>query len=356
VDFRDYVHALRRFWLVIGACVLVGLLAATTYNRATFLDQAKASVAVLSPLVSSKASGSTEAQVSFDAIIKSQTLASRVAARMNESTKTVAGNLSVTIDTGTGATTSVATSPLYIVHGRDQSLDRAERLVSIAVDEASQMYFKINATDGSDLKAAILVQRNAIALEVSTAQDALTNFETTNNAIDLPNRIAEQRARTDQLGQQVYSAEADQTGDQHSSSYSSSYSRDYNRYIALLNEFGRSQAELNRLSSLLPAYQKLAFDLTVAQTRLQDFDVQDQSLVVNSLLPAQVQVKILDPANEESQLLYLLLIYGLAVISGIVLGLAAAYVLALVYKRPATPDEVAKAVGAPVLVRIPRIA
>lgn len=356
MDFRDYVHALRRFWLVLVACVLVGVLSAITYTRVTYQDEAKASVAVLSPLISSKASGSTEAQVTFDAIIKSQTLASRVAARMNESTKTVANDLSVTIDSGTGASSSVATSPLYVVHGKDKGLDRAKQLVAIAIDEASQMYFKINATDGSDLKAAIQVQQDAIQAQVTTAQDALSKYEATNNAVDLPSRLAEQRGRVDVLLQQVYSAQADATGDLHSSSYSSSYTRDYNRYVTLLNELSRQQAELDRLSALLPAYQKLQFDVTVAQGRLQDFDVQNQNLIVNSLLPAQVQVKVLDPATEESQLLFLLLIYGLAVVSGIVLGMAAAYVLALVYKRPASPEEVAKAIGAPVLVRIPRIA
>ena len=327
------------------------------YNRVTFLDEAKASVAVLSPLVSSKASGTTEAQVSFDAIIKSNALAGLVAARMNESEKTVSNNLSVTIDSGTSATAAATTSPLYIVHGQDNGLQRAEMLVNTAIDEASQLYVKINATDGSDMKAALATQRDGVAGDVASAQSALDKYAANNNAADLPNRVQQQRAKVNQLTLNVYAVEAVVQGDRHSY-YPQSllYSRDYNVYVTLSRELNRERAELDRLSGLLPRYEDLQFQVSAAESREQAFDVQSQDLLVNTILPAQVQIKALDTAAEESQILFLLLTYGLGAVAGIILGLASVYVLALVYKRPATVEEVAKALGAPILVRIPRAA
>ena len=341
MESRDYLRALQRFWVVMAAGLIVGLAAAATYNLGTYLDQANASVAVLSPLVSGKASGSTEAQVSFDAIVKSNTLAALVAARMNENPDDVINNLSVTIDTGAGSASSALTSPLYVVHGKDHGLDRAEKLVNTAIEEASTLYFKINATDGSDLKAAIAAQRLVVTGDVTAAQDALDRFGIDNRAIDLPNRIQQQRGLVAQLTLQAHDARA---------------SGDAATYSSLVSSIAKESAELNRLTRLLPQYGRLQFEVTAAQARESEFDAQNQILLINTLLPSEVQVKILDKAAEESQLLYLLLVYGLGAVSGIVLGLVAVYVLALIYRRPATAEEVAQALGAPILVRIPRTA
>jgi hypothetical protein len=348
MESRDYLRALRRFWQVLLTCVVVGVIGAASYNYGTFLDEAKASVAVLSPLLSSKASGTTEAQVSFDAIIESHTLASRVANRMNETEETVVNNLSVTIDTGAGSASSAITSPLYVVHGKDHGLDRAEKLVNIAIEEASALYFKINATDGSDLKAAITAQRQIVVGDVTSAQLALDQFATDNKAVDLPNRMQQQRGVVAQLALQTYNAESDYRA--------ATYQSLYNRYVSLNNHLTSERAELNRLSSLLPKYDRLQFEVNAAKAREQEFDTQNQILLINTLLPSQVQVKMLDTAAEDSQTLYLLLVYGLGAVSGIILGLASIYVLALIYKRPATAEEVAQALGAPILIRIPRVA
>jgi uncharacterized protein involved in exopolysaccharide biosynthesis len=341
MESLDYLRALRRHWAVLVACVVVGVIAAASYNFFTGLDEAKASVAVLSPLVSGKASGSTEAQVSFDAIVKSDTLAGRVAARMNETADDVSNNLSVTIDSGAGSASAAITSPLYIVHGKDHGLDRAKKLVNVAIEEASLLYFKINATDGSDLKAAIAAQRLIVAGDVSSAEITLDKFATDSHAIDLPNRIQQQRAVVGQLTLAASSAKADGAP---------------LRYQSFNKDLVRERTELNRLVGLLPQYNQLLFEVGAAQAREQEFDAQNQQLLINTLLPSEVQVKILDPAVYEDQLLYLLLVYGLGAVAGIILGLTAVYVLALVYKRPATAEEVAQALGAPILVRIPRVA
>ena len=355
MDIRDYVLTLRRFWPAIVACLLLTVVAAAIYNATTYLDTAKASVAVVSPLIAGKANGSGEAQVSFDAIIKSATLDNLVAARIGEDPKTVGDDLSVTIDSGSGGGgAATITSPLYIVHGKDHGLNQAEKLVTVAVDEATKLYFKINATDGSDLKAAIQVQRQELLDDITSAQDTLNKFGTANNATDLPDRVVAQRSRVEQLAQSVYEASSAANGDR--AGGGGSYGYDYNRYYSLSRQLATEQAELVRLQALLPAYQALAFNLTVAQNRLSEFETQNEGLLVNSELPAQLQVKVLDPAREESQLLYLLLLYGLSAVAGVVLGFGVIYALAYIYKQPASAEEVAGAVGAPVLVRIPRIA
>jgi uncharacterized protein involved in exopolysaccharide biosynthesis len=348
MELRDYLRALRRFWFMAPAFLLVGLAAAGFYNQVTFLDQAKASVAVLSPLVSGKASGSTEAQVSFDGIIRSDALAARVAARMNEPADAVANNLSVSIDSGPGSQASAITSPLYIVHGRDHGLDRAERLVDIAIEEATKLYFKINATDGSDLKAALAAQRIVVEKQVTDAQTALNNFVSKNNVYDLHNRLQQQRDIVAQLTLQTAGARADYRG------YSGSLT--YGRYTSLTKDLATEKAELTRLYKLLDEFDRLQFEVATAQANEQEFDAQNENLLVNTLLPSQVQVKVLDTAALEDQTLYLLLVFGLGAVAGIILGVTAIYVLGLIYRRPASPEEVAEAVGAPILVRIPRMA
>jgi len=348
MELRDYLRTMRHFWWVIVVCLLIGAFAAGVYTQSTFLDEAKASVAVLSPLVSGKASGSTEAQVSFDSIIRSDALAARVAKRMHESTDTVSNNLSVTIDSGPGSQSTVITSPLYIIHGMDHGLDRAEKLVDIAIEEATQLYFKINATDGSDLKAAIAAQRDLVSGEVTAAQNAFDDFGIKNNATDLHNRIQQQRDIVSQLTLATAGARADNRG------YSTGLT--YGRYASLQKDLANEKAELNRLTRLLAEYDRLQFEVDAAKQREQVFDAQEQNLLVNTLLPSQVQVKVLDSASVEDQTLYLLLVYGLGTVCGLILGLAAIYVLGLIYRRPASGEEVAEALAAPILIRIPRVA
>ena len=348
MELRDYLRTMRHFWWVIVVCLLIGAFAARVYTQSTFLDEAKASVAVLSPLVSGKASGSTEAQVSFDSIIRSDALAARVAKRMHESTDTVSNNLSVTIDSGPGSQSTVITSPLYIIHGMDHGLDRAEKLVDIAIEEATQLYFKINATDGSDLKAAIAAQRVLVSAELDAAQKTFDDFGKQNKGVDLHNRIQQQRDVVTQLILATHEARADNRAVNNGLTYG--------RYSSLSSSLATERAELNRLTGLLAQYDELKFQVDAAQQREQVFDAQEQNLLVNTLLPSQVQVKVLDAAAVEDQTLYLLLVFGLGAVSGLILGLAAVYVMGLIYRRPASGEEVAEAMAAPILIRIPRVA
>src|SRR5438132_13931677 len=106
MELVDYLYGLRRFWYVVLACTLVGLFGAWTYNYLTLLDEASTSVAVVSPLAARQVSGTTEAQVTFAAIIKSYTLATAVAKRVGENPDDVYSRLSVSTDSSSGGGSS----------------------------------------------------------------------------------------------------------------------------------------------------------------------------------------------------------------------------------------------------------
>lgn len=356
MEMQEFLHAWRRFWYVFAAFVVVGIGGALIYDNITYLDEAKTSVAVLSPLASSKTTGSAEAQVSFDAIINSDALASRVAARMGEPEQTVVNNLSVSIYSGTGSSATNALSPLYIVHGYDHGRSRAALLVSTAVQEATQIYIRLNGTDGSDIKTGLATQQAQVQQGVAAAQGALGQFEKANNAYDLPNRIAAQRSQVGQLTVMLDQSQASVAGDQAAggSRTSSAYPYDQAKSSSLATQLSADQKELDRLTGLLPEWNRLDTNVSAAEGQLADFYRENQSLLINTILPAEVQIKLLDTAVEESQLLTQLLVIGIGLACGLLLGLGAVYGLARIYPRPAGIDEVATAFRAPVLVRIPR--
>ena len=357
MQLGDYLHGLRRFWYVVVACTMVGALGAYIYHDLTYLDEASAYVAVVSPKLAAESSGGTQAQVSFGSIMESHTLAEVVANDVGEDPETVYANLSVSsaASLSSGGTGGSA-SPLIVVSAKDKGLDKAIKLVNAAVEEGRKLYIKINGVDGSELNAGLAKQQADLQAQLSQAQTARTKYESDNNAVDLPGRLSAQRAKVDQLILQVANLNADQTGDYNSSTYARDYSRDYNRYVSLNSKLATEQAELDRLTALLPQWEALDFQVSAAQQKFQAFNQEEQTILVTQLLPAQDQVKVLDPGREQSQLLFLLLIYGLGVVAGAILGLSAVYLLALIHKRPPTAEEVADTFAAPVLVRIPRAA
>ena len=71
-------------------------------------------------------------------------------------------------------------------------------------------------------------------------------------------------------------------------------------------------------------------------------------------LPFAAQVKIVDLAQLQSQVLTKVLTVGIAALLGLLAGAAAIYALALVTKVAEGAGEVAAAFGAPVLARVPR--
>ena len=415
MQVSDFFFALRRFWYVTAIGLVVGGACAFVYNQFTYLDQADAYVAVVSPKQAAVTSGVTQAQVSFGSIVQSYTLATIVGKEVGEDPDTVYQNISVQPDVSltSGASTS-GEIPLLVVSARDHGLDRATRLVNTVVEEARKLYIQINGVDGAQIKTGLSEQQAQVVKILTAAQGSLAKFESDNDAVDLPNRLAAQRSKVDTLSLQVTQANAAQAGDYYGPSASTSstttttngssggsttssgsssgssgtggsgssnsngnsnssgwtsetttvnvtqyndvnaYARDLHRYQTLNDQLGTEQAEEARLQNLLDRYNDLKFQVDAAQKSVEDFNTQAQTLLISQIIPAQNQIKVLDPGRPHSQVLFLALIYGLGAIAGLMLGLGTVYVLALTRERPPTLEVVADTMAAPVLVRIPR--
>lgn len=315
MQLADYLHGLQRLWWTVAASALIGIVAAAGFLRLTLLDQASASVAVLDPL-SSRATGYVEAQVTFDSIIKSEALAEKVATILNEDPGTVRSNLSVTAATTLNTNNP---SPLYVVHGRDRGVDRAILLVNTAIDQARKLYTTLNAADASSYRASIENELKVANDDLAAAQKALDAFGAANNAVNLTARLAS-------------ATNAAAGGD------------------------AAAAAERDRLDKLAGQYNTLEFAVEVQQSRVKQVATTEETLQLGEALPTGSEVKLLDEASEEGQGLYRTLVYALGLVLGVAVGLAAIYAVVLTRRRPATPQEVAAAFGAQVLVRIPRSA
>ncbi|HEY1421108.1 MAG TPA: hypothetical protein VGG90_10410 [Candidatus Dormibacteraeota bacterium] len=315
MQLAHYLHGLRRFWPVVAAGAVIGLIFAYGFLKLTMLDQASADVAILDPM-SGRSTNYNEAQVTFDSIIKSETLAEKVSLVVNEDPATVRNDLSVTVATNLNPNNP---SPLYVVHGRDHGVSRAILLVNTAIGEGRKLYVSLNAANTAAYQATIDVEAKAASDNLTAAQAALDDFASSNNAVDLPGRLATMTA---------------------------------------LADAGSSSAatERDRLEKLQSQYAGLAFAVQAAQARAQTVATEGESLKMAELLPTSAETKVLDPAAEEGQALYVALVYALGLVTGAAVGLAVVYGLMFTGRRPATPAEVAAALGAPVLVRIPKAA
>ncbi|MBO0836589.1 MAG: hypothetical protein J2P28_13925, partial [Actinobacteria bacterium] len=177
-------------------------------------------------------------------------------------------------------------------------------------------------------------QVNSLQESVSTEQGKLSHLQAL-----LP--------QYDQLTSAVQSAQAAQASaaSQAASSGQSAGS--------LSQNLATEQAKLDHLKSLLPKYDELSTNLQSAQALSNGLSNQMQTMQLAQVLPASSETKLVDPARPDSQAVNSLLGYGLGIVSGLILGLAAVYVAGLVRPRPITPEELAEVLEAPLLVRLP---
>src|SRR5438477_2051490 len=130
MELSHYLTTLRRRWFVPLAFIAIALLGVFVLNRSTRLETAQANVSVLDPFVAAPGTY-TQAQVPFDAIIKSDQLAARVAARMGKGTENLSGRFSVTV---VPPLSGANLSPLYAVRGTDRDPHRAIALTNLAIE------------------------------------------------------------------------------------------------------------------------------------------------------------------------------------------------------------------------------
>ena len=246
MELDTFVRALMRRWYVPVILVALAVFGVWLYHSVTKETTASATVVVLAPI---PAPGEfVPPQFGFDQIDESSELSERVAARLNDGT--TAGELkprlsvSIRIDPN-----QRSTSPLYTVSARDPDSDRAILIANIATEEAKDLYADLNSYDREDVRLAFQEEISQAEADVATARAEFETFMQVNNAYSLPARAAQQSSLVSQL--EISNARA---GDQAQTSADAAPS---------LQE---ARAELERLTGLEPEYNRLQFDLSLAQS------------------------------------------------------------------------------------------
>lgn len=473
MEQRHFFRTLRHFWLIPVLLLVASVAGVYVYNSALLEEEAQSTVGVLDPFVARPGYG--QAQIGFDAVVRSRKLTERVAERIGRTPEWVGGHVSVAI---VPALSGFSVSPLYAVRGKAPDQETARRLADIATAEARQLFIELNDPDPAAIREAFASVDAEHMAALQKTRAALDSFVALHDARDLPARIGKTRDAVSSLTVSVYQARAEQSAS--SVTDNSSAARITQRRIESLDESLTTQRrELDRLLSLEARYSELSYDVQIAQVRVTGLEnlpeatrqslerelrdrraeleqarrdltaftktndavdlpsrlaqarggvaglkaaldqarvdqdvvaVVDQSVaqrgasnriasltgalqgeqdtldqllalqtdydelafavqvaqgqatqldqLVEGLINAQrvplaAQVRILDSAQIRSQFLWVLLTYSIGALAGIFLGASAVYLIALRWRAATTAEQVASAFGAPILVRIP---
>jgi hypothetical protein len=343
-----YLRFLKAYAYIPAALVLLGLVGVFLYHTIYGGQQAQATVAVLDPLTS-RPSGYQQAQVTMDTVIKTRALDERVAARINQSPDWVAGHLSVSV---VSTLSSLNVSPLYAVRGTAPTKDQAIALTNVAVEEARSLYIELNTPNPADVALALAPQVKDAQQRADAARAALNAFETKYNAIDLPIKISKQRDLVSSLQLSYYQAQADTAASSVVGSYVT-YAAAKQRADNLGAQLNAQNNTLSKLVALEDEYGQLALALQIAAGDLVSLQQLQEGQINGQALPLSADVKVVDGAQIQSQLLWYLLTYTVGLILALLIGASAIYVIALMTKERQTADAVSSAFGAPILARLP---
>jgi hypothetical protein len=354
MDMNLYLAALRRYWLLPILLVLISLGCAYGYSASAASSEAEATVAVLDPLIA-RPGGYTSAQVTIDAIVKSQELANRVALQVHEPAKDVHSRLSVAL---IPSLSPQDPSPLYAIRGKDKTQAKAIALTSAATSEANTMYVELNRPDSEQVRVALSPESAAAAADLSKARADLDQWERDNDVLDFPVLLAGQNQLVLSARMKLHELEILQAG--LAATYGRYYQTtlDYRGIVATKNQqqavVNQEQGELGRLRGFEVRYTELSHAVEMAQNRVTQLSAAREEMIVGQLVPMQSSVKVLDHAQPVSLLVTEILIYGSAVILGLSLAALCIYALASYAGRPVTAEAIAAAFDAPVLVRFAR--
>jgi hypothetical protein len=343
-----YVRSLRAYYYIPLALLALGIIGVFMYHSIYGGQQAQATVAVLDPLTSRPASYQ-QAQVTMDTVVRTRALDERVAARINQTPDWVAGHLSVSV---VSTLSGLNVSPLYAIRGTAPTKEQALQLTNAAVEEARSLYIQLNSPDPADVAIALAPQLKDAQQRTDAARAALQAFTKKNNAIDLPTKIGKQRDLVSNLQLAYFQAQADTAASSVVNSYTA-YAAAKARSDALGSQLNAQNAVLARLISLQDQYGQLALALQIAQGDLIAIQQLQQGQINGQQLPLTADVKIVDGAQIQSQLLWYLLTYAVGVIFALLIAASAIYVIALITKERQTAEAVSAAFGAPILARVP---
>ena len=351
MDLKLYLANVRRFWPVPLVLLLIGVGGAYGYLRWEPSSEAEATVAVLDPLAAHPG-GYTAAQVTMDAVVKSQELANRVAPYVHETPADIHSRLSVAL---LPALNPLNPSPLYAVRGKDKTPAKAIALTTAAVTEAIRLYQELNRPDPDTVRAAVSSEKATAEVDLTTARAALDTWEQDNTAVDYPILLAQQNQAVLTARMKLHDLVLARAALQANYGIYWQTTLDLRGTNAAIKqqqaEIDSEEAELNRLRGLEVKYNELSQAVEMAQTRLGQVSLAEEQMVVGQLVPTQSGVKVLDSAHPVSHLITDLLIYASAVVVALSIAALSIYGLAWYRGLPVTAEAVAAALKAPVLVR-----
>jgi capsular polysaccharide biosynthesis protein len=246
MELDKFIRVLMRRWYIPVMLVVLAIVGVWLYQSYTRETTASASVVVLAPI---PAPGEfVPPQFGFDQIDESSELSERVAAQLDDGTTAdeLKGRITVSVRMDPNQR---STSPLYSVSARDPDSARAIKIANIAAEEAKELYADLNRYDREDVRLAFEEEIAQAEADVNTARADLEAFMQTNDAYSLPTRASQQSSLVAQL-----EVSAARSGDQ------------ANAAITDAPSLQEARAELERLTALEPEYNRLQFDLSLAQS------------------------------------------------------------------------------------------
>lgn len=348
MELSAFLRTYRRHWFVPVGLLVVAVLGVFLYQQAFGLKEAVATVAVLDPLTS-RPGAYAQAQVTFDSVIHSDQLAERVGLRLGRDPASVRSHLSVSIAPSLEAYNA---SPVFAVYATDKTYAGAVTLANTAVEEGRLLYIEDNTPDPEAVKQAIASQMQQAQSDLDSAVAAYAAFLKNNDAIDLEPRIGKLRDLVSSLQLSALEARADEKAQFAAGNWTGGVAA-RNRAVSLEAAEAAYQAQLNQLLSLEIPYGTLAAAVQTAQNRVNQLRDYELGTLTGEQLPLSGQIKIIDSARPNSHQLVTMLTYAIGALVGLLVGATAIYVLGLIAREPETAEEIGRAFGAPVLVRVP---
>jgi capsular polysaccharide biosynthesis protein len=243
---------------------------------------------------------------------------------------------SVPADGTTAAGLAAAQDELDRLQGLLPEYNRLQLEVTLAEGDISSLEAQIDSLSlggpGYDeAKAAVQEELDAATATLTDARAAVTAFEGANGVTDLESTLRSQQQTVNDL----ILLEATTNGQ------------------TLATDLASAEATLEHMQALEPAYNRLARELEQAE-RVVDIRTEQLNYVISSTKPTDTQVEIVTLPTLKSVFWWTAIRYAVAIFVAVFVSLLLLYVLMFFEKLPPTTEELEKALGAPVIARVPR--
>jgi hypothetical protein len=249
MSLQRYLRALARYWYIPAAFVLAGALGTWIYLKFNLGQKAVVTVAVLEPSITNNLNGG-QAQVNFGSIAESRAVAERVVRELSLDMEPEALQANINVELARTLIPSVA-SPLYTVQIENPDGKLALRIAQAVVGQSRAVFQQLNAPDLGALEVMLAPQETELREQLTLAHGDLRDFEETSRAWLLPLQIEHQmhliQALRESSGLALATDEVEQE---------------------LETTLSQAQTELDALYTLLPEYERLSLDATVAIDRM----------------------------------------------------------------------------------------